>query len=157
MQLNSGKCKHSLPHFYRSVAKRILQFQWSTLHPGSEMIYYNYHFYDELFLYPVCFLQWCAVFHRNNLKQNLRLLFHGCSDRKTSWWRKQNTVAKMVITIIWLPDGSENHCGTVRIWDQGGAILWPRVSQTYSEISVKITYNSFLSVQTACAADHGWT
>ena len=42
--------------------------QWSIFHPGSQMIYYNYCFCHNYFC--TCFLQWCAEFHWNNLKQN---------------------------------------------------------------------------------------
>ena len=76
MQLNFGKGKHCLPHFYYcSVAKWILQFHSdlsSTLRPGSQMIDYNYCFCNNYFC--TCFLHWCAVFPWNDLKQNW-----GCS------------------------------------------------------------------------------
>ena len=42
---------------------------WSTLRPGSQTIYYNFHFCNNYFC--TCFLQWCAVFHQNNLERNL--------------------------------------------------------------------------------------
>ena len=41
---------------------------WSTLHPGSQMIYYNYRFCNNYFW--TCFLRWCVVCHRNNLEWN---------------------------------------------------------------------------------------
>ena len=63
-----------------------------------------------------------TVFHRNNLKQNW-----GCSMavliKLQSQWRKQNKeviVAKTVITIIWLPDGSKNHCRTENLRSRWG-------------------------------------
>ena len=46
--------------------------QWSTLHPGSQMIYYNCRFCNSYFC--TCFLHWRAIFHQNNLKWNW-----GCS------------------------------------------------------------------------------
>ena len=64
--------------------------QWSTLRPGSQMIYYNYHFCDNYFC--TCFLPSFSIKKKTQTK--LRL-FHGCSNKikvgegsKIKNWRK---------------------------------------------------------------------
>ena len=63
--------------------------QWSTLRPGSRMIYYNYRFCDNYFC--TCFLHWWAVFDREKKhthkkqkqkKKRTKLrLDYGCSNK----------------------------------------------------------------------------
>ena len=65
--------------YYCSVTNWILQLQSDlSFVLAAKWFYYHYCFCDSYFC--ACFLHWCAVFHRNSLKQNR--LFHDCSNKK---------------------------------------------------------------------------
>ena len=135
MQLNFGKGKHCLPHFYYcSVAKWILQFHSNLLRPGSQIIYYNYHFCNNYFW--TCFVHWCAVFHQNNLEQNWgctmavlmqpsysitfsRLLANSrlCCMHSSYHWRK-------IHVLRWLTQITKRQCDPFHLCLEKSALLY---------------------------------
>ena len=88
---------------------------WSTLRPGSQVIYYNYRFCNNCFC--TCFLHWCAVFHCNNLRWKW-----GCSmavlikkSVKEAKWSSNCSKNSNYNWLFGYLMEAKNHCGTVRI------------------------------------------